>query len=201
MAAAAAKEDRRLIPRLTSLSQIKWRARRNNGVHEPETRLLPFIIPIIAGILATVLYGVQIDNVFKFHWFGIIWEYSAQYFAFIAASVVGQTYLLDAYPERAGSVLVVSRRIFAEPCEPRLTLLLVTQLVCALRGVISFGVNYGLVPFYDAVGYTAAFSIFAGISVFFSACLIPIYIYGKRLRLYTARWATDGPDAKKPSYG
>lgn len=73
--------------------------------------------------------------------------------------------------------------------------------MCALRGVISFGVNYGLVPFFDAVGYTTAFGIFAAISAFFSLLLIPIYVFGKRLRLYTAHWATDGPDAKKPSYG
>lgn len=103
-----------LLTASDALLQIKFCARRNNGIHEPETRLIPLIFPIVIGITATVMYGYQHDNPFKMHWFGIVFEYSAQYFAFIAASVAGQTYLLDAYPERAGSVLVVS--LFPAAC-------------------------------------------------------------------------------------
>ena len=36
---------------------IKWRARRNGGVHEPENRLLLLWIPILIGIIADVIYG------------------------------------------------------------------------------------------------------------------------------------------------
>lgn len=36
---------------------VKWFARRNNGIHQPEFRLIPLIIPICAAVIASVIYG------------------------------------------------------------------------------------------------------------------------------------------------
>lgn len=37
---------------------ITWRARRNDGVHEPEARILPLVFPVIVGIISAVIYGL-----------------------------------------------------------------------------------------------------------------------------------------------
>lgn len=66
---------------------ITYMARRNNGVHEPETRLIPLAVPIIIGVMSCVLFGYAYDRPFQFHWFAIVFTYAANYFAFIAASV------------------------------------------------------------------------------------------------------------------
>lgn len=36
---------------------IKWRSQRNEGIHEPEARILPLIFPIIVGVISLVVYG------------------------------------------------------------------------------------------------------------------------------------------------
>lgn len=36
---------------------IKWFAKRNNGIHQPEYRLVPLIPPVIVGVISAVVYG------------------------------------------------------------------------------------------------------------------------------------------------
>ncbi|KAF8860911.1 hypothetical protein BDZ45DRAFT_724213 [Acephala macrosclerotiorum] len=61
---------------------------RNGGVHEPEFRLIPLIIPTILGIVARVVFGQAGSYPYKFHWFAIIFGYCAQFFSFAGASIV-----------------------------------------------------------------------------------------------------------------
>jgi len=148
----------------------KWRANKNEGIHEPEARLLPLIFPIIVGTFTSVLYGQGASHPYNYHWFVYVWTIAAYYFAFVGANIVGITYLLDCYPARAGSVLVI---------------------ICAFRGIISFGVSYGIVPFIDSAGYDGAFGAFGGITAALGLCGIPVYIWGKEIRVFTARFVKD----------
>lgn len=43
---------------------IKWFARRNNGIHEPEYRLVPLVIPIVVGVLSATFYGLAAQHPF-----------------------------------------------------------------------------------------------------------------------------------------
>ncbi|KAM0789600.1 hypothetical protein ACM66B_000408 [Microbotryomycetes sp. NB124-2] len=160
---------------------IKFMARRNNGVHEPETRLIPLALPIGVGVISTVLFGYAYDRPFNFHWIVFPMTLALNYFAFIAASVAGQTYLLDSYPSRAGTVLT---------------------LVCAIRGVVSFGLSYSLTPTTDKLGHIGAYWMYAAVLAFFGSCGLALYFKGKRLRVWTLRYVADGnEDGTKPHYG
>ncbi|KAI5449080.1 hypothetical protein NCC49_005350 [Naganishia albida] len=159
---------------------ITWMAKRNDGVHEPETRLIPLAFPVALGVLSTVLFGAGYAHPEKFHWFVIIFSYCGSYFAFIAASVAGQTYLLDCYPTRSGAVLT---------------------LVCAARGVISFGLTYSLVPTTTKLGYMKAYGMYAGVMAIFALFAIGLYFKGKAVRNWTMRWIKDDGDQTKPHYG
>ncbi|KAJ6079959.1 hypothetical protein N7467_009712 [Penicillium canescens] len=75
---------------------VRWRAERNGGIHEPETRILPLILPIIGA-----------EHPEKYHWFVYVWSIAAYYFAFVGANIVAITYLLDSYPARAGPMLII----------------------------------------------------------------------------------------------
>lgn len=149
---------------------VKWRAQRNNGIHEPENRILPLFIPLAVGIFSCVLYGFAAQYPGDYHWFTYVWVVAAYYFAFVGANIVAITYLLDSYPARAGPMLVV---------------------ICAFRGIISFGVSYGISPMIEATGYSGAFGIFAALTAFFGLLAIPIYIWGKNIRAFTGRFAKD----------
>lgn len=148
---------------------LKWRARRNGGVHEPENRLLLLWIPILTGVVACVVYGQAAQHPEKYHWFAIAWAYAAYYFAFIGSNIAGITYLLDSYPARAAPVLVV---------------------ITAMRGFVSFGTSYGVARFIDTAGYDGSFGAYAGLTAGIGLLGIPVFIYGKRIRQYTGRWAT-----------
>jgi hypothetical protein len=123
---------------------IKWRAKRNGGVHEPESRLLLLWIPIVVAIISAVLYGLAGSNPEKYHWFAIVFAFGGYYFGFIGANIAGITYLLDSYPARAGPVLVV---------------------ITALRGFVSFGTSYDG-SFGAYAGITAILGLI-GVPIFF----------------------------------
>ncbi|CAG8947894.1 unnamed protein product [Penicillium salamii] len=147
---------------------IRRYAERNGGVHEPETRIIPLVLPIIVGTFTIILYGQGAAHPDKYHWFVYVWAMSAYYFAFVGANIVAITYLLDSYPARAGPLLVI---------------------ICAFRGFISFGTSYGTTPFVQSHGYDGAFGIFGALTAAFGLLGLPIYIWGKRIRQFTGRFA------------
>ncbi|RSL56839.1 hypothetical protein CEP53_006684 [Fusarium sp. AF-6] len=147
---------------------IKWRANKNGGIHEPESRIISLAIPITIGTFTAILYGQGAAHPEHYHWFIYCWALAAYFFAFVGANIVGMTYLLDSYPARAGPVLII---------------------ICAFRGIIAFGVTYGISPFIEAAGYDGAFGAFGGMTAFFGLLGIPVYIWGKSIRRFTGRFA------------
>jgi hypothetical protein len=147
---------------------IRWLAQRNGGLHEPETRIIPLILPIIVGTFTAVLYGQGASHPENYHWFVCAWAVAAYYFAFVGANIVAITYLLDSYPARAGPVLVI---------------------ICAFRGFISFGTSYGTTSFVQNNGYDGAFGVFGVLTAVFGLLGIPVYVWGKQIRRFTGQFA------------
>ncbi|EGP86983.1 uncharacterized protein MYCGRDRAFT_43925 [Zymoseptoria tritici IPO323] len=154
---------------------MRWKARRNGGIHEPESRILPLGIPIVVGVISAVLYGQAGAHPNDYHWFAIVFAYAGYYFGFVGANIVGITYLLDSYPARAAPVLVV---------------------ITAFRGFISFGTSYGVAKFIETNGYDGSFGTYAGLTALFGLIGIPAYIYGKRIRQYTGKYAMSKTEGR-----
>jgi len=152
---------------------IRWRARRNGGMHEPETRLVPLIFPIIVGVFTAAIYGQGAAHPDKYHWFVYVYAVAAYYFCFVGANIVAITYLLDSYPARTGPLLVI---------------------ICAFRGFISFGTSYGTSAFVGNNGYDGAFGIFGGLTGILGLLGVPIYFWGKDIRRFTGRFAKSKTD-------
>jgi hypothetical protein len=154
---------------------IKWRARRNNGIHEPESRLLTLVFPIAIGILSAVLYGEAAAHPERYHWFTIVFAYGGYCFCFIGSNIVAITWLLDSYAARSGPVLIV---------------------ITALRGFISFGTSYGVAKFIETAGYDGSFGTYAGLTALFGVGAIPMFFLGKRIRAFTGKWAVKESSGK-----
>lgn len=148
---------------------IKWFANRRGGIHEPETRLIPLAVPLIIGIFTAVLYGQGATHPDKYHWMVYVWAIAAEYLVFVGANIVAITYLLDAYPQRASSVLVI---------------------ICAFRGILAFGVSYRAWDMIEALGYDGAFNMFAGLTAMTGVMAIGLFIFGKKIREVTGRWVS-----------
>jgi MFS family permease len=53
---------------------VKFMARRNGGVHEPEHRLLTLIVPLLLGIMFVVIYGQAATFPERYHWLAIVFS-------------------------------------------------------------------------------------------------------------------------------
>ena len=51
---------------------VKYMARRNSGVHEPEHRLLTLIVPLLLGVVFVIIYGQAAAFPERYHWMAIV---------------------------------------------------------------------------------------------------------------------------------
>jgi hypothetical protein len=149
---------------------VTWFAKRRNGFHEPEVRLFNLILPMVVGTITAFLYGQGATHPENYHWFLYVWSIASFNFTFVGVTIVAFTYLLDSYPQRSGALLLV---------------------ICAGRGILSFGVSYGITPLTDARGFDGAFIIFGSVMAAFGLMAVPLYIWGKKIRHVTGRFARD----------
>jgi hypothetical protein len=146
---------------------IKRLSRRNDGVFKPEYRLIGLILPTIVGVVSAVVYGQAAQLPGEWHWSAIVVPYNAVNFSFNCVNLVGITYAVESFPQRAASLLVV---------------------ICAGRGIISFGLSYATLPAIKAIGYDGALNIQAGIGGGVTALAIGVWFVGPRIRAMAAKW-------------
>lgn len=157
---------------------VRYLARRNGGVHQPQYRLVPLILPIVVGTLSAILYGQAASHPYHFHWFAVVFSLNAYYFGFVGANQCGILYALDAYPTRSGPTLVA---------------------ICALRGILSFGTSYAVSPFVELRGYDGAYLVYGLLTAVLGALGIVIFFLSGRIRAFCSRWAVQTSDTK-PTY-
>lgn len=157
---------------------VKALARRNGGVHQPQYRLVTLVPPIVIGVLSAILYGQAASHPDRLNWFAIVFCYAAYYFAFVGANQCCIVYAMDSYPTRSGPALVV---------------------ICALRGILSFGTSYAVTPFIQERGYDGAFLVYGILTGAVGALGIVVYIFSARIRAFCSRFAVPSSDTK-PTY-
>lgn len=153
----------------------KWIAKYRNGVAEPEIRLIAMTLPVASLIVSSVIFGRAASSPYEWSPWAITITFNGIYFAFIGIILVGYTYSLDSYPERAAPILV---------------------LICAVRGLISFGISFGVTNFVTELGYQGAFNICASITGAIAAFGVPIFLWGHKLRAITMKYAVDHKTAE-----
>ena len=145
-------------------------AKRNNGISEPEYRLIPILLPAITVVISSIIFGKAGSHPTEWSPWAVIIPFNAEYFGFIGIVLIGFTYSLDSYPERAAPILV---------------------LICAIRGFISFGISFGVSTFVRRNGYEGALNICAIVMGVISALGFPVFFFGKRIRSFTMRYAVN----------
>lgn len=154
---------------------IKWIAKHRNGVAESEIRLIPMLIPVAVLIISSVIFGRAGSSPYDWSPWAINTTFNGIYFAFIGVILTGYTYSLDSYAERAAPILV---------------------LICAIRGLISFGISFGVTKFITQLGYQGAFDICTIVTGVVAAFGIPIFLWGPKIRAFTMKYAVDNQSAE-----
>lgn len=149
---------------------IRYKARRNGGVHEPENRLVPGIVPCLVGVLCMFLFGAAAEYPYKLSWFAISFSVAAHFFFFLGcqnvASRISWTRTRTASPRYSSS--------------------------SAPSAASSPSASATTSPtFFEKAGYLGAFGTYGGVTGLCGVFAVGLYFWGKPIRRYTERFVND----------
>jgi hypothetical protein len=137
----------------------QYMARRNDGIFEPEFRLLLMIIAVPISTVAFIGYGVAIEQKAKLVW--IIFWGTLQSVASPFGTQAALTYVLDCHPQEINQAFVT---------------------INFVKSVVIFLATSKVAGWYERAGPRVVFNTCAILNVLVSCLTIPAYIYGKRFR-------------------
>ncbi|KAM5354916.1 hypothetical protein ACJ41O_001562 [Fusarium nematophilum] len=117
---------------------ILWKARRNNGIMEPEHRLWLYTALVIIIPSAMILWGVGAAH--QVHWIGMMFAMGALGAAITIGCQLPISYCIDCYRDLGADAIVT---------------------VIIIRNTMSFAVSYGVTPWVTNMGYQNAFLVAA----------------------------------------
>ncbi|KAK7437785.1 hypothetical protein CaCOL14_000490 [Colletotrichum acutatum] len=145
---------------------IRSSARRNHGVHEPEKRLIAWILPMVTALILTVLYGYVLKNPVRYHWMAIVSVVDGYLIVLMGVSTVGTAYLIDSHPSFAGAILVA---------------------LPVTRGLVGFGLSKHTTTYIANIGPVKTFGIYAAVSAAFCLLGVVLFFKGKKVRKLCAQ--------------
>ncbi|KAF3762668.1 MFS general substrate transporter [Cryphonectria parasitica EP155] len=142
-----------------------YRAKRNNGQREPESHLISLAFPLIAGIVGPLLFGYAGDHTEERPLVYLLVGFFLIGFGGLTMNTLVSVYLVESYPNYAGPVLVT---------------------MSSFRLIAGFLISFKSADWILSLGFLKTFGIYSGIMALFSLMLPVVYMYGKRMRLWSA---------------
>ncbi|RDW76843.1 uncharacterized protein DSM5745_06835 [Aspergillus mulundensis] len=157
---------------------VLWRAKRNNGLFEPETRLHVGLPAILATPVGLLVFGIGLAR--GWPWWSLALGSGIFGFAMFCIGACALTYLADCYQEIIGDALVG---------------------VAFVRNGLATVFVFALTPWIEASGLINMFIAVACIATAMTLTIVPMIVYGKRMRAWTAerygRMAVLQPGARR----
>ncbi|KAJ6437914.1 hypothetical protein O9K51_09336 [Purpureocillium lavendulum] len=117
---------------------VLWKARRNNGIMEPEYRLWLYTALIIVIPASMILWGVGAAH--QIHWVGLMFAMGGLGASLTIGCQLPISYCIDCYRDLGADAIVT---------------------VILIRNTMSFAVSYGVTPWVTNMGYQNAFLVAA----------------------------------------
>ncbi|KAI0129816.1 major facilitator superfamily domain-containing protein [Xylariales sp. AK1849] len=137
--------------------------RRNGGVREAEYHLPNLVLPFVAGILGSFIFGYAGQN--NLHWVILLLGSFFIIFGFLMLLSVINVYVVESYPMWAGPVLVN---------------------VSSIRIIIAFFLSSEVTTWVIEKGIMGTFAIYAEAIIVLSLGIPILYLTGKKIRVFTA---------------
>ncbi|BCS19493.1 uncharacterized protein APUU_12321A [Aspergillus puulaauensis] len=137
------------------------KASRNNGIYEAESRLVMILPATIATVIALGGYGWSIEA--RAHWIVPTVCFGFIYFGCILGSTIAVTYCLDCHKSAAIEAQVI---------------------LSLLKNSHGLAFSLFVVDWVKASGPRDTFLEIAGIHLVFLFMTVPLYMYGKRVRVW-----------------
>lgn len=148
-------------------SAADWMANRiakKRGVRVPENQLVNLIIPTLAGLIGSVLFGLAGSDQAHYSYFTFLTGLGLMAFGFLGANTIGAVYVLECYPHLAGPALVN---------------------IASFRALLAFVLSFKISDWVVQMGYFGAMMIYTGLIGAFALSLPVVYYYGPAWR---RRW-------------
>ncbi|KAM0812130.1 putative Major facilitator superfamily (MFS) profile domain-containing protein [Seiridium cardinale] len=151
---------------LLSDSRLKSHAKHeSHGYAEPESRLPTMFPALIIATGGFLTFGFCAQNPAPKSWVGLEAGYGMISFGLMQVPSIGFNYLIDAYSYLAADCFV---------------------MVTILRAVIAFAWTFFVSDWITVDGPAEAFGIFGMLMGIFGLLTVPLWLYGKRMRMATA---------------
>lgn len=163
----------------------QYMTKRNGGIYEPEFRLVMAIPIALSTVIGLMAFGWSAE--IKDSWIVPTIFFGLISFGCCLGSTTAITFCVDSYRQYAGEALV-TLNFSKSTLTLRLTSLLSNLTIFCLTDVLH-GLIFSLfiVDWLEADGSRTVFLVIGGIQLFFMLMSIPMYIYGKRARMWTVR--------------
>ncbi|KAJ2901602.1 uncharacterized protein MKZ38_001622 [Zalerion maritima] len=149
---------------LVSDPLIRYMTRKNRGVYEPEFRLLLAVLGGVLSVAGLVGFGRAIEAGKSIYAISTIWGLTLFGMSIVASVTMG--YALDAQPAHAVEMFIMN---------------------ITFKNFFFYGLTNFVVEWYTTQGAAGVFDVIAGITAFLVLLTLPMYVYGKRYRLYWSR--------------
>ena len=142
---------------------IKWCARKNSGVYEPEYRLLPMFGGLMAG-LGLMLFGYLTQNLQSYYATATV--HGLTLFGIVAATIATSGYGLDAFREMSSEIFVAG---------------------IIFKNFMFYGFSYFVNNWTATAGPAEVFYSFGGLAFALVLTTPVILIFGKKYRSFWSR--------------
>lgn len=142
---------------------IKWCARRNKGVYEPEYRLVPVFIGVLSGV-GLMLFGHLVQQGASPYATATV--HGLMLFGVMFTCIGTSNYALDAYRGMANEIFIASM---------------------AVKNLILYGFSYFVNNWTAEVGPQHAFYVWGGVAFALIATVPVAFLFGKKYRSWWAR--------------
>lgn len=142
---------------------IRFLARKNGDVYEPEYRLLPMIGGITAGV-GLMVFGYMAEN--SFSYYATATMHGVALFGILCITVATSGYAVDAYRSMSAEILIAGM-IF--------------------KNFLFYGLSYFMNNWVASRGPESVFFVLGGIGFALLVTLPPVFVFGKQYRSYWSR--------------
>lgn len=138
-----------------------------HGFAEPESRLITALPALFCATIGALIYGFVAQNPSPKGWVGLEFGFGLVTFGLMQAPSVGFNYIIEAYGPLAGDGFVT---------------------ITTTRAIVSFSWTFFVGEWVTNDGAAEPFGIFGMLMGLFGLLTIPMLLWGKRLRIWTAKW-------------
>ncbi|KAF2856662.1 MFS general substrate transporter [Plenodomus tracheiphilus IPT5] len=142
-----------------------------HGFSEPESRLITALPALFIATMGALTFGFVAQNPSSIGWVGLQFGLGMVSFGLMQAPSVGFNYLIESYGPVAGDCFVA---------------------VTFARSIVSFAWTFFVGDWVHHVGPAEPFGIFGMLMGLFGLATVPMIIWGKRTRIWTAKWVPEG---------